>query len=111
MKRYHAFPLVPALLAASSALAEQSGEELAKKSGDPVAALISVPMQLNYDQNIGPNDGERWTLNVLPVVPITFHADWNLISRTISASSASSSPVWTSRAIKARNGHGSSSDK
>lgn len=56
---------------------------LAKQLSNPVAALISVPFQLNTDQDIGPGDGERWTLNVQPVVPITLNEDWNLISRTI----------------------------
>jgi hypothetical protein len=59
-------------------------EALAKKLSNPVAALISVPFQLNYDQDIGPTkDGERLQLNLQPVVPITLSADWNLISRTI----------------------------
>jgi len=49
-----------------------------------VAALISVPLQLNYDQNIGPrDDGERWLLNIQPVVPIELTQEWNVISRTI----------------------------
>ena len=29
------------------------------------------------------DDGDRWLLNVQPVVPITLNEDWNLISRTI----------------------------
>jgi len=58
--------------------------ELAKKLNNPIAALISVPMQLNYDQNIGAADeGERWVLNIQPVIPFTLTEDWNLISRTI----------------------------
>lgn len=49
-----------------------------------MAALISVPLQLNCDGDIGPADrGERWTLNIQPVIPISLNDDWNLISRTI----------------------------
>jgi hypothetical protein len=51
---------------------------------NPVAALISVPLQSNWEQNIGPDDrGSRYTLNIQPVIPISIGEDWNLISRTI----------------------------
>lgn len=67
-----------------AAMAEESAEALAKKLANPVASLISVPLQLNYDTDIGPaEDGDRVYLNVQPVVPVSINDEWNVISRTI----------------------------
>ncbi len=68
----------------STVNAEESAAELAKKLNNPIAALISVPFQLNYDRDIGPGDaGERLVLNIQPVIPMTLNEEWNVISRTI----------------------------
>ena len=68
----------------NQALAESSDAELAKQLQNPVAALISVPFQSNFDFRLGrQHDGFRYTLNVQPVIPIELTEHWNLISRTI----------------------------
>lgn len=62
----------------------KSAAEVAQKLANPLAAMISVPMQLNYDQDFAADDaGDRYLLNIQPVVPISLSDDWNLISRTI----------------------------
>lgn len=57
--------------------------ELAKQLSNPVASLISVPFQFNYDTGYGTGDGSKLVVNVQPVVPISLTDDWNVISRTI----------------------------
>jgi len=70
--------------APSDAGAAEDASALGKKLANPIASLISVPLQLNYDTDVGPvDDGERFALNVQPVVPISLSAEWNVISRTI----------------------------
>lgn len=68
--------------AATGAQETHDADALAKQLSNPVAALISVPLQLNYDSGYA-NDGEKWLLNVQPVIPTSLTDDWNLISRTI----------------------------
>jgi hypothetical protein len=74
---------------ASSVMAQaQEGTEdaarLAEKLSNPVASLISVPLQFNYDSDIGPaRGGHKNYLNIQPVIPIKLNDNWNVISRTI----------------------------
>jgi hypothetical protein len=63
--------------------AEDSETELAKKTQNPVADLISVPFQSNFYFNTGTKDATVYVLNVQPVIPFKLSEDWNLITRTI----------------------------
>lgn len=82
---FHKAILAALIVAAVASPARAVDEtELAKQALNPVAALISVPLQLNYDDNIGlAEQGNKWQLNVQPVIPVSISQDWNLISRTI----------------------------
>lgn len=69
---------------AQEAQQPDAAAELAKKLANPVAALISVPLQYNVDENFGPDDeGSKSVLNIQPVIPFSLDEDWNLITRTI----------------------------
>jgi hypothetical protein len=64
-------------------LAEESEEDLAKKTQNPVADLISVPFQNNFNFDTGPRNKTVYNLNFQPVIPIRVAEHWNLITRTI----------------------------
>ena len=66
--------------------AKASAGDLAKATQNPVASLISVPLQNISDFNIGSFDRDRNTIiQVQPVIPIPLSENWNLITRTIGA--------------------------
>lgn len=88
------FLLAAALLAACTALPavaragaaedeDAEAAELAKELQNPVASLISVPIQNNWDFGIGRENAMRYTANVQPVIPFSLGEQWNLITRTI----------------------------
>jgi hypothetical protein len=67
----------------SAAKGGLSEEELAKIAQNPVANMISVPFQNNFNFDVGPNNTCQYVLNVQPVIPITLNENWNLITRWI----------------------------
>lgn len=60
-----------------------AAEDLAKKTQNPVADLISLPFQNNFTFPTGPGDDVLWVLNVQPVIPVKLTKEWNLITRTV----------------------------
>ena len=59
-------------------------QEVAKKLQNPVASLISVPFQNNFQYGLGPdNKGSQYILRFQPVIPVSLNTDWNMIFRPI----------------------------
>jgi hypothetical protein len=58
-------------------------EELAKAVQNPVASLISVPVQNNSNFNVGDFNRTQDVLNIQPVIPTKLNEKWNLITRII----------------------------
>lgn len=84
MKRCAALLAGATVLGAAMPSHAQSDRDLATQLANPVASLISVPLQSNWEQRIGPvDDGRQYRLNVQPVIPFSLSPDWNLITRWI----------------------------
>jgi hypothetical protein len=77
------FALMLAISSVPGLARAQDDSELAKKTQNPVADLISVPFQNNINFGVGPDDDVQYILNIQPVIPFRLTEDWNLISRTI----------------------------
>ncbi len=69
-----------------SARAVRHGKDeasLAKASQNPVANMVSLPLQYNYYSNGGLGSGSEMVLNVQPVLPLPIGKNWLIVSRTI----------------------------
>ncbi|MCM3869207.1 MAG: hypothetical protein ND895_00745, partial [Pyrinomonadaceae bacterium] len=56
--------------------AANDAAELAKKLSNPLASMISLPMQSNFDFRMGTGSGWKYTLNMQPVIPIALSPKW-----------------------------------
>jgi hypothetical protein len=67
----------------ATAATEAETHALAKASQNPVASLISVPFENNFNGEYGSDNSKQNVLNVKPVMPVQIGENWNLINRTI----------------------------
>jgi hypothetical protein len=71
------------LLVVPPPAAAQTADELAKQTQNPVASLISVPLQGNWDFGLGDRDATGTLLNIQPVMPFGISKSTNIIFRVI----------------------------
>lgn len=63
--------------------AQHDAAALAKATQNPVAALVSVPFQFNFNNAGDLEDRTLFNLNVQPVIPFSLTKDINVIARAI----------------------------
>jgi hypothetical protein len=75
------------LASARQAFAQQpappDAAALAKETQNPVAALITVPFQFNFNNGGDLGQDTLFNLNVQPVIPFKLNEEFNVIARTI----------------------------
>ena len=75
--------LVGIIFGADKPMADDD-KALAQGAVNPLTTTITVPIQVEYNENIGlEDDGTRTTVFVQPIIPFELNEDWNLITRTI----------------------------
>jgi hypothetical protein len=72
--------VVPACAQKSS---EQETEKIAKQAQNPIANVISVPLENDFNPHTGMDKEDSYILELKPVVPFKLSNDWNLITRTV----------------------------
>jgi hypothetical protein len=76
-------PVGTSLATQATPAAAANADELRKAAQNPVASLISVPVQYNNNGGIDPGDRNQNVVNIQPVIPLKVNDNWNLIIRWI----------------------------
>jgi hypothetical protein len=61
----------------------QESSEIAKQAQNPIANLISLPLESDFLPQTGINRQDSYVLQIKPFVPFPLSSEWNLITRTI----------------------------
>lgn len=61
----------------------QDAADLAKTIQNPVASMVTLPIQVNWNRGIGDYDRTGMNMNIQPVVPFAGSGNWDMITRTI----------------------------
>ena len=67
----------------TASAAPTDAKALAVKLQNPVADLISVQFQNNFNFGVGENNGTLYLMNFQPVIPLNITKEWNYIVRPI----------------------------
>ena len=67
----------------TAAAAPADAAELAVKLQNPVADLVSVQFENNFNFGVGENNGTLYLLNFQPVIPLHITPEWNYIVRPV----------------------------
>jgi hypothetical protein len=73
------------ILVASNGMAQEEHSEasLAKIATNPIANMISVPFQFNFNFGMGDYNRYGTVLNLQPVIPFRLSDKWNVVNRMI----------------------------
>jgi hypothetical protein len=63
--------------------AQENSSEIAKQAQNPIANLVSVPFENDFNPHTGIDKDDSYILEMKPVVPFRLSNDWTLITRTI----------------------------
>lgn len=63
--------------------AATNSDALRNAAQNPIASLVSVPVQNIDNFNIGPADRTQNIVNIQPVIPLSLSTNWNLVVRWI----------------------------